>query len=187
MAAAIRPSRLLQPAGLLVALAALGACGEGGGPRPEQGAGDAARATQPGADTATGSPAAVADGLAVLDPWVRAAIVPDIGAGEAGPPINSAAYLAVRNAGDAGDALVAASSPAASAVEIHEVSLDDGVMRMRQVDSVAVPAGGTAVLEPGGYHIMLIGLSDPLVAGDTVALTLRFRSGREIDLRAPVR
>ncbi len=170
-----------------MALAALAGCSDGGGSASD-GAGEGAiLAGDERGDSAAAAPAASVDGLAAFDPWVRAAIVPEIGPDSARPPVNSAAYLAIRNAGDAGDALVAASSPAASAVEIHEVSMRDDVMRMRQVDSVAVPAGGEAVLEPGGYHIMLIGLIDPLVKGDTVALTLRFRSGRELDLRAPVR
>ncbi|MCA1790233.1 MAG: copper chaperone PCu(A)C, partial [Thioalkalivibrio sp.] len=103
------------------------------------------------------------------------------------PPVNSAGYLMLRNTGSAADALVSVETEVADTAELHSVSLDGGIMRMRAVDSIPVPAGGEVVLEPGGYHIMLIGLRSALAEGDSVAMVLRLRSGAEVELVAPVR
>jgi copper(I)-binding protein len=100
--------------------------------------------------------------------------------------VNSAAYLAIRNQGPRPEALVAVESEVADTVELHDVSMAGGVMRMRTVGSVAVPAGGQVALEPGGLHVMLVGLDRALAEGDSVPLVLRFRSGRILRLTAPV-
>ena len=122
-------------------------------------------------------------GLEVMDAWVRL----PVGAGEeSGGPVNTAAYLVLRNADAADDALVAVDAAVAAAVELHTVTMDDGVMRMRQVDEIPVPAGGRAELRPGGFHVMLIGLGRMLAEGDTVPLTLRLRSGRSVQVDAVV-
>ena len=126
------------------------------------------------------------DGLGVRGPWARVAIMPEGSDAPDAPPVNSAAYMVLTNANDAADALVAVETELADTAEIHSVTMDEGVMRMRPADSLPVPAGGEAVLEQGGYHIMLIGLRTPLAEGDTVPLRLRFRSGTVIDLAAPV-
>ena len=126
------------------------------------------------------------DGVSVRGPWVRVAIMPEGSDAPDAPPVNSAAYMVVTNANAAADALVAVETEVADTAEIHSVTMDEGVMRMRPADSLPVPAGGEAVLEQGGYHIMLIGLRTPLAEGDTVPLRLRFRSGTVIDLAAPV-
>lgn len=68
--------------------------------------------------------------------------------------------------------VVAASSPAAAVVEIHEMKMDGGVMKMRAVDALALPAGQAVALKPGSYHVMLMGLKAPISAGETVPLTL---------------
>lgn len=99
---------------------------------------------------------------------------------------NGAAYLTLANDGEVADRLTAAATDAAEAVEIHETSLDDGSMAMRQVDSVEVPAGGTAVLEPGGLHLMLVGVTTDLEDGDTVTLTLTFARAGEQTVDAEV-
>ncbi len=103
------------------------------------------------------------------------------------PPVNSAGYLVLRNAGAHADALVAIETEVADTAELHSVSLDGGIMRMRAVDTIPLPAGGEAVLEPGGFHIMLIGLKGALAEGDSVAMVLRLRSGAAVELVAPVR
>ena len=101
--------------------------------------------------------------------WVR---VPMNAAGPA------AAYLRIANTGSGADALVSVSSPAADAVELHESMMgDDGSMGMRPIDELAIPAGGSVELKPGGAHLMLIGLTSPLAAGGTVQLRLTFKSG----------
>jgi periplasmic copper chaperone A len=86
---------------------------------------------------------------------------------------NGAAYATIAGGAEA-DNLVAVASPVAGRVEIHVHTHEDGVMKMRPVDAVAVPAGGKAELKPGSYHIMLLDLKRPLKVGDTFPLTLTF-------------
>ena len=169
----------LGPPALLAALL-LVACGDAGD--EAGGAREPAAAADVPADT-TVEPG---DGPVATSPWVRMAIVPEGSDAPDAPPVNSAAYLVLTNPLDIADALVAVETEVADTAEIHSVTMDDGVMRMRPVDAVEVPAGGEAVLEPGGYHIMLIGLTGPLTEGDSVDLRLRLRSGAVIDVTAPV-
>jgi hypothetical protein len=105
------------------------------------------------------------------------------------PPVvkNSAAYLTLHNAGAADHALVGAASPAARVVELHTHSDDAGVMRMRRIDRIPLPAGEAVALKPGGHHIMLIDLTGPLEAGSEVKLELRFADGSTRAVTAPVR
>jgi protein SCO1/2 len=107
--------------------------------------------------------------------------------GTPGGPANGAVYLRLINAGTEDDALVAASSPVAETVELHEVRHEGGVMKMRPVPRIAVPAGAEVELKPGGYHVMLLGLRRALEPGDTVPVRLRFSRGAELDVDAPVR
>lgn len=104
----------------------------------------------------------------------------------AGAGVTSAVYMVVRNRG-AADRLTGVEGSAARAVELHRSTLEDGIMRMRRVDSADVPAGGELRLEPGGYHIMLIDLLEPLAPGDTVAVTLHFEQTGPLEVSAPVR
>lgn len=87
--------------------------------------------------------------------------------------------------------LLGGSSPAAGHVEVHEMALQDNVMRMRAIESLHLPAGAPVTLQPGGLHLMLVDLKAPLVAGRSVALTLRLRDaqGREssVPVELPVR
>lgn len=76
-------------------------------------------------------------------------------------------------------ALVGVSSPVAKTVEVHEMKMDGNVMRMRAVPALDLPAMQNVELKPGGYHIMLVGLKQPLKAGDKVPLTLTFRIGQK--------
>jgi copper(I)-binding protein len=130
----------------------------------------------------TALPAAAQDmtagDIAILQPWTRAA----------GANGNGAAYLRLRNAGAQADRLLSASTPAARVVELHTMERDGNVMRMRPVPDIALPPGQTVELRPGGLHIMLIGLTAPLVQGGRVPLTLRFeRAGEmrvELDIQA---
>ena len=71
-------------------------------------------------------------------------------------------------------------SPAAASVELHSMTMDGDVMKMRQVDAIDLPAGQTVELKPGGYHLMLIGLKAPLKAGDKFPLTLKFEKAGEV-------
>ena len=110
-----------------------------------------------------------AGSLKIEHPWSRATAT---GASAGG------AFMVITNSGKA-DALVGGSSPVAERVELHSSSMEGGVMKMRQLQRVELPAGGTVRLEPGALHIMLIGLKQPLVEGSKVPLTLRFTDAGE--------
>ena len=108
-------------------------------------------------------------------PWARAS------AGTTG-----AVYLTVRNDGDIPDKLVGASTPAAVRAELHTMSMDGNVMRMRPVEEVPVVPHGTAELKPGGLHLMLTELRAPLVAGQTFPLVLKFDKAGEVHVTVSV-
>ena len=87
----------------------------------------------------------------------------------------------------ANDRLVSATSPAAARVELHEMRMDGPVMRMRELPTgIALPAGQSIALAPGGLHIMLMDLKAPLVAGQTVPLTLRFERAPPLELMVQI-
>ncbi len=87
----------------------------------------------------------------------------------------------------ADDRLVSVSSPRAGRVEIHESQLENGMMMMRELrDGMPLPAGQTVALQPGGNHIMLLAVEQPMVAGQTVPLTLTFEKAGEREVSAPV-
>lgn len=100
---------------------------------------------------------------------------------------NSAAYLTLRNTGGTADKLLKVDCDAAQAVELHQTSMQDGVMRMQPVDGIEIPANGEAKLEPGGLHVMLIGLQQDLVAGEKLKLILVFENAGEIAIEAEIR
>ena len=109
--------------------------------------------------------------LVVENPWARESVTR-----------TGAAYLTVRNAGAADDRLIGVASEVADRAELHGSEMQDGVMRMRPVEAVEVPAHGQAALEPGGLHIMLIGLKAPLEEGGSFALTLTFENAGEVEV-----
>ena len=104
------------------------------------------------------------------------------------PPVapNGAAYFQVENGGSESVRIVGASSPVADRAELHTHEMDGGVMKMRHVRAVEVPAKGTASFAPGGLHVMLIGLKKPLVAGESFPLILEFDMAGTIDLTVEV-
>ncbi|MEQ5801418.1 copper chaperone PCu(A)C [Halomonas sp. H10-9-1] len=124
------------------------------------------------------SASALGDTLSVEGAHVRAV-----------PPVSTttAAFMQLHNAGDADRALVAASTPAARVAELHNHVDVDGVMQMRQVEMIPVPAGESATLAPGGYHLMLIDLAEPLHEDGEVTLSLTFDDGQTLEVAAPVR
>lgn len=119
-----------------------------------------------------------AESVSIHDPYARA--VPP------GQP-NSAAFMQLENTTQADLALTAAQSSVSEVAELHTHTDVDGIMQMRQVDSIALPAGETTELKPGGLHIMLIGLKQPLADGDQIDLTLTFSDGSATELTLPVR
>jgi copper(I)-binding protein len=100
----------------------------------------------------------------------------------------SALYLALENNTSAAMQLTGVETEVARVVEMHQSQSQNGLMQMRPVESVEVPAGGEVVFEPGGFHIMLIDINRPLGPGDEVAVTLIFNTGERLELPAvPVR
>ncbi len=112
--------------------------------------------------------------VTVADPWVRGTV-----AGQK----SSGAFMQLTSTVDV--TLVDAASPAAKIVEIHEMKVDGGMMKMRAVDRLPLPAGKPVELRPGGYHLMLLDLPTPLKPGDVVPVTLTFedKAGRATTLR----
>jgi len=98
-----------------------------------------------------------------------------------------AVYVTLSNTGSQADALISASTDAAGAAELHEVKHESGVMKMRPVKSIPVPAGGKVELKPGGYHIMLLNLKHDLKPGEKIPVTLKFEHGAEVRVDADVR
>ena len=122
--------------------------------------------------------AGAADDIGVTDAYARA--VPP------GQP-NSAAFLGLSNRGAAGHALVGAKTTAADVVELHTHLMEGGMMKMRRVPRIEVPPGQTVSLQPGGLHLMLIGLKQPLKPENPIDLTLVFEDNSTQELKIPVK
>ena len=99
----------------------------------------------------------------------------------------AAVYLDLRNQGSADDRLLRLATPVASAVQLHETHDNHGMMSMRPLPFVDVPAGVTVKAAPGALHIMLLGLKKPLLDGDTFVLTLVFANAGELTVQVRVR
>jgi len=97
-----------------------------------------------------------------------------------------AIYFTVSNAGTTADRLDSVSTPIARSVQIHATSSVGGVMQMRELDGVECPAGATLKAEPGGLHVMLIGLSAPLTLGSAFTVSLKFHAAGVLTLKVPV-
>ncbi|NJL92948.1 MAG: copper chaperone PCu(A)C [Anaerolineae bacterium] len=118
--------------------------------------------------------------LVIYDFWTR----PVIG----GEGAIGAAYMRIANQGETVLSLVGGATEAAAVVEIHEMAMGEGdVMMMRPMPALELPAGETVVLEPGGLHVMLIGVSEDLAVGQAIPLTLVLEDGTEVTLAVPVR
>ncbi|WP_166390578.1 copper chaperone PCu(A)C [Nocardioides ochotonae] len=129
----------------------------------------------------SGSAATSGPEIVVTDPWVRAT-------DGAEDTTMTAAFMDLANQGDEGVSLVSASSDVAGTVEIHEMANVDGKAVMQEAeDGVELKARGGQLLQPGGYHVMLMGLTEELAAGDEVELTLEFSDGSTQEITAPVK
>ena len=99
----------------------------------------------------------------------------------------AAAYMQIRNTGRTPITLVSAASPACEKVELHTMSMDGGIMRMRELaGGVTISPGGAVSFAPGGMHLMLMGLRQQLMPGTTVAITLTFNGAPAQTLQFPV-
>lgn len=97
-----------------------------------------------------------------------------------------AAYFDIANAGKADDALIGVETDAAAKVQIHDMTMDGNVMRMRKIDRVPVAAGQTVKIAPGGLHIMLIGLKAPLTEGGSFPMRVSFEKAGSLDVKVHV-
>jgi hypothetical protein len=121
--------------------------------------------------------AAAGGGLNITGVWARPSVP--------GSDI-AAAYLTITNRSPSAERLIGVSSPAAASVEMHTMDMSAGMMRMRAVDGFDIPAGGSLELEPGGNHLMLIGLKSALRTGDKFELTLTLRAAGNVMLQGVV-
>lgn len=113
-----------------------------------------------------------AGGLHIIHPYARTTVPNQTVGG---------AYLTIENSGKTGDKLVAVASPIASRAEIHTMSMDGNMMKMREVSDIEIKPSSKLVMQPGnGYHIMLTGLKQPLKAGNTFPLTLTFEKAGKL-------
>ncbi len=96
------------------------------------------------------------------------------------------AYLTIHNPTEADLAITDVRTAAAGSAQVHRHFYEDGMMKMRPVAHTRIPARGELAFEPGSYHIMLMDLVKPLVAGEQVTLTIEFADGRLLDVNAPV-
>ncbi len=116
--------------------------------------------------------------LAVDQAWAR----------ESPPTVtNGAAFMTITNRGTSTDRLMSADAEVSERVELHTHLMDQGVMRMRQVDSIELKPGEVTELKPGGLHVMFIGLKAPFKAGQQVPVTLRFERGGNLEIEVPVK
>jgi len=96
-------------------------------------------------------------------------------------------YLTITNKGGADDRLVSVSTPAAGTSQIHEMKMDGDVMKMNELpDGLVLPAGASVSLAPGGYHLMFMDLTGPLVEGQSITVTLSFEKAGTIEVQVPV-
>jgi len=116
------------------------------------------------------APSALA-GVVIENPWAAAT-----------PPGASVGggYLVIRNTGFAPERIIGASSPASQRVEMHMSMSEGDIMKMRQQNSMTIPANGRLEFKPGGTHLMFVGLKQPFKEGGTVPLTLRFEGAGEL-------
>ena len=130
----------------------------------------------PAAATAEGAagPNVKAGDLVIEHPWARA--TPN-GAQVAG------GYMTITNHGNTADMLTGGSAEVAAKFELHEMTMENGVMKMRPSGPLTIPPGGSVTLSPGGHHIMLTGLKHGLRTGDTVEGTLTFAHAGTVPVR----
>jgi periplasmic copper chaperone A len=111
--------------------------------------------------------------ITIDHPWARAT---------PGAVKNSAAFMTFDNKG-AADKLIGVSGDVAREIQIHSMITEAGVMKMREIKSLDIPANGKAELKPGGFHVMLIGLKDGLKEGEKFPLKLKFEKAGEVTVQ----
>ena len=115
---------------------------------------------------------AAAGAISVADAWARPTIPTRPGAG----------YLTLTNTGDAPVVLVGAEAEGAATVEMHTTAEENGVVKMLRLESLVIAPGEEVVFEPGGSHLMFMGLAEPLAEGDTFPATLLFEDAAPVEV-----
>ncbi|QWD79181.1 copper chaperone PCu(A)C [Polynucleobacter sp. MWH-Spelu-300-X4] len=115
--------------------------------------------------------------LKIEDPYARATVPAQKAGG---------AFVKIKNTG-AADKLIAVSSPVAKEMQLHTMSMEGNVMKMREVKAIDIPANGTVELQPGGFHLMLIDLKSQLKAGDQIPVKLKFEKAGELEVKFQVK
>ncbi len=164
-------------AGMLAVGIGVTACG-GEAPKPTPTATPSPTATATSTPTAAPTPAAA---LLLTDVWARA--TPGL------PDENSAVYALVENPQAKADRIISASVPAtvAKRVELHTTVQENGMMQMKPVEGYEIASKGTLKLQPGGNHIMLLGLAKQLKVGDTFTVTIKLQSGATVESKVEVK
>jgi len=134
-----------------------------------------------------------------LTAWAFLAVAPETRADEAAITVtdvyaqpslaggsNGLAYMTITNHGKTDDQLVSVTTPIAQKAEIHRMSMDGNIMKMRAVGPVTIPAGGTVTLDPDELHLMLIGLKQKLKPDDHFTLTLHFEKAGAINVTGDI-
>ena len=98
----------------------------------------------------------------------------------------AAAYMMIHNMAETGDKILAVSSSHAERVEMHTHSMSEGVMRMRKVEAIDLPAKGHTELKPGGLHLMIFGLKRQIKTGEMLPLKLTFQKAGDVEIKAVV-
>ena len=170
-----RRARTVLPVLALALTAALAGCGS----EDSTATGEPTSPTSPTSPSSSSTADAV--GITVEDPWVRATT------GTTDPSM-TAAFMTIDNDTDSEVVLESASSPVAGMVQIHEMVDEGGTMVMQEAEGgITLKPHGGQLLQPGGYHVMLMDLAKPLKPSAEVALTLTFSDGTTIDVTAPVK
>ncbi len=185
----LRPWRLLRPPLAMLLAAALVACG-----------GQAASAAQISVSNVWARPMIVESGtmpamptmggtMAVGAPGTMATSSVIAGSGMPGMAVDGvtdALYVTITNKGGTTDRLTGAQSAIATATELHQTVMQNGIAQMPPVQGVDIPAHGNVTFKPGGYHVMLIGLARTLKVGDTFPVTLTFEKSGTMTVTATV-
>lgn len=100
---------------------------------------------------------------------------------------NSAIFMTIKNQSNDLRTLISATTPAAKTVELHTVIEVDGMMKMREVNAIELPKNEDTILKPGGLHIMLFGLTQPLKEEEFINVTLNFKNGDKEQFKAPIK
>ena len=116
--------------------------------------------------------------IEIENPWIRADIPT-----QTNSLGNTAAYLTIENEGEAVDYLIAASSPAATSVSIHQSTITDNIVKMVKIEQLPLPINQDVIFTPGSYHLMLSGLKYPLLAGMSVPIELSFKNNGNVTIQ----